>query len=143
MSAEVTLWGQLTHLQIVLGGHAKRVGDAIEEGKHCNYVNGFRNLFFAPTCLPQLLHVFVCGAAGGLGDQFGIVEQGALGWGEICVFKLSVRNAVDCFIGCSLNPQEVSVTVDSIGATIEGGNVGSEHLLVTAGEMSLGEVNGV
>jgi hypothetical protein len=93
--------------------------------------------------LPQLLNVFVRGAAGGLGDQSGVVEQSAFGCGELSLFEPSFSNSSDRIIGSSLNPQEVGVAVDSIRTTVKGRNIGSEHLFVTPGEVPFGEVNRV
>jgi len=139
----IALWSQFTRLQVVLGGHTKGIGDTVEEGEHCDYVNGFRNLIVSPTCLPQPLHVFAVGLAGCFGDQFGIVEQSALGGGEIGFFEPSFGDGAGRLVGCSLNPQEVGVTVDSIGTTVERRNVGRQHLFVTPRQMSLGEVERV
>ncbi len=46
-------------------------------------------------------------------------------------------------IGGSLNPQEVSMTVQSIRAPIQIGNVAGDHLFVPPRKMSFGKMNGV
>ena len=43
----------------------------------------------------------------------------------------------------SLNPQEVGMAVESIGAAIEVRDVAGDHLLVAADEVAFGEVDGV
>ena len=137
------LRSQPAGLQVVLGGHSKRVRDAVEKGEHCDYINSLGDLILAPACLEQLLHVFVCGAAGRFSDQLGITEQRAFGQREVSFFKPSFGNGGDGLIGCSLNPQEVCVTVDSIGTAVKRGNVRGEHLFMSAREVPFREVNRV
>ena len=56
MGAEITcpgarLRGQLTRHKVVLGRDAEGIGNAVEEGKHCDYVNSLGDLVFRPACL--------------------------------------------------------------------------------------------
>ena len=92
------LRSQPARLEIVLGGYTKGVGHAIEEGKHCDYVNSLGYLIVGPTCLPKLLHVLVRGAAGSLGNQLAIVEKCTFSRGQIGVFKSSFGNGADRLI---------------------------------------------
>ena len=85
----------------------------------------------------------MCGAAGCLGYQFRILEQRMLSGRKICLIELTLGNGFDRLIGCSLNPQEVSVTVDSIWTTVQGGNISSKHLLMTPREVPFGEVDSI
>jgi hypothetical protein len=137
------LRSQPAGLQIVLGGHPKGVRDAVEKGEHCDYVNSLSDLILTPACLTQLLHVFARRTAGCFGDQLGILEQRAFGQREVSLFKPSFGNSGDGLIGCSLNPQEVCVTVNSIWTAVERGNVRGEHLFMSAREVPFREVNRV
>lgn len=148
MSAGTTYPGarlrsQLTCYEVVLGRHAKGIGYTVEEGKHCDYVNSLGDLVFRPACFSQFLDVLMCGVTGCPGYQFCILEQRMLSGREVCLIELSLGNGCDRLIGCSLNPQEVSVTVDSIRTAVQRGNISSKHLLMTPREMPLGEVNSI
>jgi len=81
--------------------------------------------------------------AGRLSNQFCIFEQRLLSNRKVCLIEFTLGNGFDRLIGCSLNPQEVGVTIDSIGTTVQRGNISSEHLLVTPREMALREVNSI
>jgi len=106
--------------QVVLRGHSKSIGNAVEEGEYCDYVNRFRDLLFPPASLPELLNVIMRRAAGGLGDQLGIVKQSALGRGELSALEPTFGKRTNRLISSSLNPQEVGVTIDSIRTAVEG-----------------------
>ena len=72
----------------------------------------------------------VGGSAGGLGNQSCIVEQHALGCAKARLIEVSAGDGRDGLIRCSLNPQEVGMTVDSIRAAVQGRDIRSEHLFV-------------
>jgi hypothetical protein len=64
-----------------------------------------------------------------------------LGRRQAGLIEFALQNCGDASIGGSLNTQEVSVAVESIGAAIEEGNVAGDHLLVAAREMSFRKVD--
>jgi hypothetical protein len=68
----------LTRVQVVLRRYSESIRNAIEERKHCDYVHCFGNLFFAPSCIPKLLHIFVRGTRRGLRNQLRVFEQSSL-----------------------------------------------------------------
>ena len=125
------LGSQLACDEVVLGRHAKGICYPVEEGEHCDYVNSLRNLIFVPACPAEFLHVFMRRPAGRLSNQFCIFEQRLLSNRKVCLIEFTLGNGFDRLIGCSLNPQEVGVTIDSIGTAVQRGNISSEHLLVT------------
>jgi hypothetical protein len=127
--------------EVIHGGDAEGVGYSIEEGEHGGDVDGFGDLIFGPAGVAQLLDVGSGGAGGGLGDQFHVVEQDALGERQAGFVELAFENRGNALIGGSLDTQEVGVAVESIGAAIEVGDVAGDHLLVAAGEVAFGEMN--
>jgi hypothetical protein len=83
---ERLLWRQFSSFQIILRRHAKRIGDAIEEGEHRGNVHRFGNLIFSPSEIPQALNIFVSRTICGVGDQLDVIEQAALRAGQSCSF---------------------------------------------------------
>ena len=137
------LGSQLARDEVVLGRRAKRICYPVEEGEHCDYVNSLRNLILVPARPAEFLHVFMRRPAGRLSNQFCIFEQRLLSNRKVCLIELTLGDGFDRFIGCSLNPQEVGVTIDSIWTTVQRGNISGKHLLVTPREVALGEVDSI
>jgi hypothetical protein len=75
--------------------------------------------------------------------QFGVFKQSVLRFSQARLFELAFNNRRYTFICRSLNPQEVCMAVQSIRTPVQIGHIGSNHLLVSAGKMSLGEMNRV
>jgi hypothetical protein len=69
--------------------------------------------------IAENLHVFRGGTVSGLCHPGDIFQENALSLGEARLVEFSLGNRLDCFLVCSLNPQEVCVRVQSIGTTIE------------------------
>jgi hypothetical protein len=74
----------------------------------------------------------VGGARGVFGDLFGVNQQSALCWRQAGLIEFAFQNRGYALIGGSLNPQEVSVAVQSIRAAIEERNIAGDHFLVSA-----------
>lgn len=134
---------QLPRNQIILRRHAKRIRHSVEEGEHGRHVDSLGNLVFAPAGIAQLLHVLVRRAGSILCNQLHVVEQYALGRSQSGLLEFALENRRYALIGSSLNPQEVSMAVQSIRTAVQVGDVAGDHLLVAALEMPLGEVHRV
>jgi hypothetical protein len=65
--------------KVILRGHAKSVGHAIEKREHSDYIHRFGDLIFTPARITQLLDVGRGGLGSSLGDQLGVIEKRALG----------------------------------------------------------------
>jgi hypothetical protein len=83
----------------------------------------------------------VGGARGISGDLLDINQQGAFGGRQAGRIEFTFQNCSYALIGGSLNTQEVSVAVQSIGAAIEERDVAGDHLFVAAAEVSFRKVN--
>jgi len=105
--------------EVVLRGNAEGIGDAIEEGEHGDDVDGLSDLVFGPAGGTKFSDIFGSGTVGGFGDELGVVQQSALRLGQASFIELAFENGCDSLIGGSLNPQEVSVAVQSIRTAIE------------------------
>ena len=57
--------------------------------------------------IAENLHVFRGSAVGGLCHPGDVFEENALSLAEPSLVEFSLRNRLDCFLVCSLNPQEV------------------------------------
>ena len=90
-------------------GNAEGVCHTVKEGEHCRDVDRLGNLGLGPTLLAQDLYIFRGGAIGRLGHLGDIVEQGPVGVVERRLLKVARNQRLDCFLFCSLNPQEVSM----------------------------------
>jgi hypothetical protein len=108
------------------------VCNAIEESEQRCDVYSFGNLSFFPSCKAQLLNIFGGGSVSSLGDQFRIVQQGALGWRKAGFVKLAFDDCCYTLIGCSLDPQEVGMAVHSIRTPVQIRDVAGDHLFVAA-----------
>jgi hypothetical protein len=135
--------GHLVHLQIALRRNPEGIRHAIKKGKQRRDVDRFGNLGLAPTVLAQDLHVFRGGAIRRLGHLGDIFQQRAMSVVECRLFKVALRQRLDCFLFCSLNPQEVSMRIQSIRAAIEPRNPAGNRLLGPAREVSFRKVNGI
>jgi hypothetical protein len=78
-----------------------------------------------------------------VGYQLHIVQQGALRWRKARFVKLAFDDCSYTLIGCSLDPQEVSVAVQSIWTPVQIGDITGDHLFVAAGKISFGEMDRV
>jgi hypothetical protein len=76
-------------------------------------------------------------------NQFHIFQQDALGCRKARFVKLAFDDCFYRLIGCSLNPQEVGMAVQSIRTPVQIRDVASDHLFVTARKMPFGEMDGV
>ena len=122
-------------------GDAECVRDPVEESEHSCDINRFRNLIFFPAGIAQLLHVLGGRSISGFGDQLNVIQQQAFRYRQAGFVQLAFKNCGYALVCGSLNPQEVSVAVQSIRTTIEIGNITSDHLLITSCEMSFREVD--
>jgi len=126
-----------------LGRDAESIGDAIEEGKHSSDIHCLRNLFFLPARIPQSLNIHGSGFVCSFCDQLHVFQQGSLARGETRFVKFAFDDCLYALICGSLNTQEVSVTVQSIRAPIQIGNVAGDHFFVPSRKMSFREMNRV
>jgi hypothetical protein len=126
-----------------LGRNAKGICDTIEEGKHGRDVHCLGNLFLFPTDLSELLHVLRRGFVSSFRDQLYILQKGALGVTETGFIKLTLEDCFYALICGSLNTQEVSVTVQSIWATIQERDVAGNHLFMPPRQMTFRKMNRV
>jgi len=129
--------------QIILGWDAKGVRDAVEEGEQSRDVDRLRNLVFLPADVSELLNIFSGRTISCVCDQLRIIQQSAIGGAKAGFVQFAFENCGYTLIGCSLDTQEVGMTVQSIWAAIEEGDVTGEHLFLAPREMPLGEVNRV
>ena len=133
----------LSDRKIVLRRDAEGIRDAIEEGEHRRDIDGFGNLLFFPAGYSKLFDIFRGSAVSRFGNQFHVVHENALSFGQASLVELSFQDRSYTFIGGSLNPQEVSVAVQSIRTAVQVGDIAGNHLFVTAGEMAFGKMDGV
>jgi hypothetical protein len=108
----------LANVEIVLRRHSECVGHAIEKREHSDDVNSFGDLVFAPTMVAKFLDIFSRRAIRRFGDEFGVLQQRALGVGEAGVIELAFQNCRYALIIGSLNTQEVSMTIQSIWTAV-------------------------
>ena len=99
----------MVHFEIALRRNTEGVRYAIEKCKQRGDIYSFGNLGLAPTVMAEDLHVFRGGAIRRLGHLGDIFEQRAVRVVERRLFNVARRQRLDCFLFCSLNPQEVSM----------------------------------
>jgi hypothetical protein len=116
--------------KVILRRHSKRVRNAIEESEHGGDVNRLGNLIFFPSGVAKFLHVFWRRAIRRLGDLLHIIEQHPLGGSESRFIEFAFDDGLYALIGGSLNPQEVSVAVQSIRALVQIRDVTGNHFLM-------------
>jgi hypothetical protein len=63
--------------------------------------------------------------------------------GQARLIQLALENCRCALIGCSLNPQEVGVAVQSIWAPVQVRDVARDHFFVPSREMSFRKMNSV
>ena len=78
-----------------------------------------------------------------MSNQFHIFQQSALRRRESRFVKLAFDDCFYTLIGCSLDPQEVGVAVQSIRTPVQIRDVTGNHLLVSTGKVPLGKVDRV
>jgi len=111
--------GHLVHFEIALRRDAEGIGHAIKKGKQRGDVYRFGNLGLAPTVMAQDLYVFRRGAIRCFGHLGDIFQQRTMSVVERRFFEVARRQRLDCLLFCSLNPQEVSMRIQSIWTAIE------------------------
>lgn len=137
------LWRHCSAYQVILRRNAKRIGDAVEKCKERGNVDRFGNLILRPTRIAEFLHVFGSGAISGIGHELCVIEQGALGRSQAGVIELALKNCVYCLVRSSLNPQEVSVAVQSIRTPVQVRDIAGYHLFMAAIQMTFRKMDGV
>ncbi len=107
------------HFEVTLRRDSECVCHAIEESKHGGDVDGLGDLRLGPAMIAKQLHVFCCRTIGRLSHLGYIIQQGAIGRGQFRLIEFAAGQSLDSFFFCSLNTQEVSMRVQSIGASVE------------------------
>ncbi len=93
--------------------------------------------------LTQFLHIFRGGAIRRLGHLSDILQQRTVRVVECCLVELALRQRLDCLFFCSLNPQEVSMRIQSIGTAIEPRDPTGDRFLGPAREVPFRKMDGV
>jgi hypothetical protein len=123
--------------------NAKRVRDAIEKGKHRRDVDRLSDLWLCPPVITQTLNIVRCGAIRGLSHLRYVIQQRPLGDTQTGFVKLARGDGLYCFLFRSLNTQEVSMRVQSIGTAIQPRHPGRDGFLGPPVQMPLGKMNRV
>jgi len=100
-------------------------------------------LVFTPALVAKSLDIVNRGTVRRFGDEPGVIQESALRRSEAGFVEVTLENRGYALVIGSLNPQEVSVAVESIGTSVQVADVAGDHLLVAALEVALGEMNGV
>ena len=129
--------------EIVLRNHPEGIRDAVEESEQSGNIHRLGDLLFLPTGIAKFLHVRRGGTGSDLGNQLNIFEQRTLRRRKASFIELAFDDCLYALIGGSLNPQEVSMAVQSIRAPVQIGNVTGDHFLVPPRKVSFGEMHGV
>ena len=137
------LFGHSVEFEISLRLDPEGVRDAIEECEHRRDVDGLGNLRLGPAVVAKGLHVFGCGAIGGLGHLGDVVQERPLRRAKAGLIELSFYQRLNRFLVCSLNPQEVRMRVQSIRAAIQIGDPAGDGFLGAAGEVALRKMDRV
>ena len=133
----------MVHFQITLRRNAEGIGHPVKEGKHRCDVNRLSDLRLTPAVVAQRLNVRRGGAIRRLRHLGDIFEQNAVCIVEPRLCKIAGGQRLDCFLFSSLNPQEVSMRVQSIGAAIEPGNPAGNRFFRPPREVPFREVHRV
>jgi hypothetical protein len=136
-------FGRLVHLKIALRGNAEGVCYAVKEGEHRRDVHSLGNLGLTPTVLAQGLYIFRGRAIRRLGHLGDIFEQRTVRVVERRLFEVARNQRLDCFLFCSLNPQEVSMRIQSIGTAIQPGDPARDRFFCPACEVPFRKVDRV
>ncbi len=78
-----------------------------------------------------------------MSNQFYIFQQSALRRRKARFVKLAFDDCFYTLIGCSLDPQEVGMAVQSIRTPVQIRDVTGDHLFVSTGKVPLRKVNRV
>jgi len=133
--------GHLVHFKITLRGNAEGVCHAVEEGEHRGDVHRFGNLGLTPTMLAHALYIFRGRAIRRLGYLGDIFEQRTVCVVGCSLFEVARNQRLDCFLFCSLNPQEVSMRIQSIRTTIQPGDPARDRFFCPAREVPFRKVH--
>jgi hypothetical protein len=133
--------GHLVHFKVALRGDAEGVGHAVKEGEHRRDVDRLGNLGLAPTVVAQDLYIFRGRAIRRLGHLSDIFEQHAVCVVERRLLKVARNQRLDRFLFCSLNPQEVSMRIQSIRTAIQPGDPARDRFFCPAREVSFRKVH--
>jgi hypothetical protein len=107
------------HFKVALWRNAEGIGDTIEEREHGSDIHRFGYLRFSPTVITKDLHVLWRRSVCCFGDLGDVVEQRSLSRVQASFVELAFRNRLNRLFFCSLNPQEVSVGVQSIRTAVK------------------------
>jgi hypothetical protein len=127
--------GHLVHLEIALRRNAEGVCHAVKEGEHRRDVYRLGNLGLTPTVLAQGLYIFRRRAIRRLGHLGDIFEQRTVRIVERRILDVARNQRLDRFLFCSLNPQEVSMRIQSIRTAIQPGDPAGNRFFCPAGEV--------
>ena len=137
------LLAQLSRSEVIHGGNAEGVRDAVEKCEHGDDVDGLGDLLVGPAKAAKLLRVRGSRGLRTARDEPCVVKQRTLSAGKLCARQLPFRQRLYCFLPGSLQLQEECVGVDSIDAVVQRGDVGGNHLLHAPRQMSFAEMDSV
>ena len=123
--------------------NTESIGDTVKESKHGRDVHRLGNLFFLPAYIAELLRVLGRGLVSSFRDQLYIFQKCALTRTETGLVKIALEDCFYALISGSLNTQEVSMTVQSIRATIQVRDVAGNHFFMAPRQMPFRKMNGV
>jgi hypothetical protein len=126
-----------------LGRDSKSICDTVKESEHCGDIHRLGNLFFLPARVAELLHVLRSCLVRSSSNQLDVLEKCPLTCGEAGFVNFALDDCLYALICGSLNPQEVSVAVQSIRTTIQVRDVAGNHFFMTPRKMSLRKMNRV
>jgi hypothetical protein len=138
-----TLKGQFPGSEIILRRNAECISDAIEEREQGCNVYRFGDLFFLPASYSQFVNILGRRPVSSVCNQFHICQQRSLRGRQARLINLAFDDCFYTLIGCSLNPQEVGMAVQSIRTPVQIRDIAGDHLFVTAGKMPFREMDRV
>ena len=133
----------LIHFKIALRRNAERVSHAVEEGEHCRDIHRLGNLGLTPSVVAQDLYVFRRCAVRRLGHFGDVFEECPVCVVQSGLFEVARSQCLDRLFFCSLNPQEVSMRIQSIRTAIEPGDPACDRFLCPAREVPFRKVDGI
>jgi len=107
------------HFEIPLRRNPKRIGNTIEESKHRRDIHRLGNLRIRPSMIAKPLHVFRRRTVRRLGHLRHVFQQRAFSRAQVRFFQIAIGNPLYCLFIRSLNPQEVSMRIQSIGTAVQ------------------------
>jgi hypothetical protein len=119
---------------------SKGVGYAVEEGEDRSDVHTLGNLRVGPAQGTKGFDVSIRRAVRVLRDQLDEPQQATLGFGHGRAVELGPGEAFMQLGFGVLQLQEEGVAAYSVRATVQSGNIGCDHLLQPARQMSFGEM---